>query len=187
MLPLLLQLSRTAGVTLHQAQTTPPLEGAAELLQVTVLGPAQGWQRFLRGLAALSPGVTVVAMRVNATNPDQANALQWQLQLAWAAPSAASPAAPLLEVGQGLAALFSVLSGATSGGDQAWVYQGWVGVGGQPQRALLAVDAQTQVWRLGQRRADGCVLRRILPERLLWAANDRTCRATPRQATGVRP
>ncbi|MGA0910592.1 MAG: hypothetical protein ACO3QW_05510 [Burkholderiaceae bacterium] len=187
MLPPLLQLAQTAGVTLQQAQSTPPLDGAAELLQVTFLGPAQGWQQFVRGLAALAPGVEVVAMRVDATNPDQANALQWQLQLAWAAPSAASQAAPSPAVGQALTVLFSVPSGATPDGDAAWTYHGWVGVGGQPQRALLAVDGQTQVWRLGQRRADGCVLRRILPERLLWTANGRACRATPRQTQGVKP
>lgn len=66
-------------------------------------------------------------------------------------------------------------------------YTGWITAPGRAPVALGERDGQPRVWQVGDARADGCVLRHVLPTRLEWAAGARPCPATSRQPAGDQP
>jgi len=186
LLPHLLRLSQRAGVTLQQVQSTPPAQDSGARLDVTVLGTARGWQQMLQGLAQLAPAVDVVTMRVDPAERDLGNALQWQLQLVWSTRGVASDGVRRHEQVP-VAGLFGFNSAAPEGRAGHLIYTGWIAASGRAPVALGQRNGQPWVWRVGDARVDGCVLRQVLPTRLEWAAGARPCAATPRQSAGDRP
>lgn len=186
LLPHLLRLAEQPGLTLHQVQTTPPAQGSGERLDVTVSGTAPGWQQMLQGLAQLAPAVDVVTMRVDRAHRGPGRGLQWQLQLVWSA-RGARPGAARRHTPARVAGLFGPESATPTGQAGHVTYTGWITAPGRAPVALGERDGQPRVWQVGDARADGCVLRHVLPTRLEWAAGARPCPATSRQPAGDQP